>query len=428
MLQTVQNQIEESLKEVKAPRLLLACSGGVDSMVLLHLLQQLDYPMGVAHVNFLLRDEEANADEAFVKIYCTSRRLPVHTQQYQTEAYAKEQGISIQMAARALRYEWFETLQSTHHYTHVLTAHHLDDQLETLLINLGRGTGLRGLQGISSSVYLRPLLSFSKLEILKYAQDHKLNWREDASNAKTDYLRNHLRHAVITPWKEAHPSLLDNVKKSLDYLSLAQQALSVQIEKFKEKHFIEDEGSISVSLKALNTLKPLDYYLHTLFSAYGFLHLADLKAMLVAQSGKYLVSDTHRLWKNREELILSEIGQEEETYYEWTPTENLASPISLRLSSTEEKTPSTAVLAKEKLKYPLILRKYRKGDYFYPAGMKGKKKLSKFFKDLKYSPLEKKQQWLLCSEDQIIWVIGQRVDERFAAKEDTHNPLKISCS
>ena len=428
MLQTVQKQLAELLNEVKAPRLLLACSGGVDSMVLLHLVQQLDYPLGVAHVNFLLRNEDANADEAFVKSYCNAHQLPVYTQQYQTAAHAKKQGISIQMAARALRYDWFENVQSTHQFTHVLTAHHLDDQLETLLINLGRGAGLKGLQGISTSVYLRPLLSFRKQEILKYAEDHQLKWREDVTNAQTDYLRNHLRHRVIVPWKEANTSLLDNVKKSLNYLSLAQQALTVQIEKFKREHFIEDEGNITISLEALNDLNPLDYYLHAIFSIYGFVHLADLQALLLAQSGKYLVSETHRLWKNRETLILSEMGREDNTVYEWIPTEDLASPISLSLSTSEEKTTTTAILDKEKLKYPLILRKYRKGDYFYPTGMKGKKKLSKFFKDLKYSPLEKKQQWLLCSEEQIVWVIGQRVDGRFAAKDNTNNPLKIKCT
>ena len=429
MLQTVQNELAQRLGGLQQPKLLLACSGGVDSMVLLHLLQQLNYSFGVAHVNFMLRSDDSNEDEKFIERYCTLHRLPFYSRSFQTDQWAAKNNLSIQMAARDLRYTWFNSLKEKHDYTHVLTAHHLDDQVETLLINLGRGSGLKGMQGISSAVYLRPLLSFSKDEIINYAKENELMWRDDSTNAKTDYLRNFLRHELITPWKKAHPPLLNNIKKSLDYLALAQEALAVQVQNFKKDHFIDSNGKTTISLLALNNLNPLEYYLHALFSTYGFSHLSDLKSLLIAQSGKFLVSDTHRLFKDRDQFILSEKTPVfEHEYYEWTPTKNLEQPIMLRLINSAQRCSTTAFLIEEKLKYPLILRKYHKGDYFYPVGMKGKKKLSKFFKDLKYTQLEKEQQWLLCSEDQIVWVIGQRVDARFASDKDTDNPLKITCA
>ena len=305
---------------------------------------------------------------------------------------------------------------------------HLDDQLETFLINLGRGSGIKGLSGIPDQLILRPLLTVSKEDIMAYAKENKISWREDASNAEEDYLRNQLRHQLIPKWKAIQPNLIEQLEKSQQQLRMAEEALAVQCDQFIAEYFIAKEDYVAISIEVLQTLKPLTYYLHALFSPYGFTHFSDLNALLVAQSGKQLFSVTHRLLKDRGVLLLSPVAQaEDKEIFHWTPTEDLSFPIKLRLGEHVTENAHSAILATEALKYPLILRKYKEGDYFYPVGMKGKKKLSKFFKDQKYSLLEKEQQWLLCSGGEIVWVVGQRVDARFAATSETQNPLRIVC-
>ena len=429
MFEIVQNQLNQPLNGVEKPRLLLACSGGVDSMVLLHFLQQTTYTIAVAHCNFSLRDEASDGDAAFVSAYCTAHGLPYFESTFDTKDYAKKKGISTQMAARELRYQWFDKLKREQGFTHLLTAHHLDDQLETFLINLGRGSGIKGLCGIPDHLILRPLLAVSKKDILAYAKEKNISWREDASNAQDDYLRNQLRHQLIPKWKAIQPNLIEQLEKSQQQLRWAQEALTVQCEKFKAAHFIPKGDHVTISIDALLSLKPLEYYLHALFSPYGFSHLSDLNALLNAQSGKQLFSPSHRLLKDRTVLMLSPVGQvEDRNLYQWTPTEeDLSFPVSIKIRDDVKQNRYSAILATQALKYPLIVRKYQEGDYFYPVGMKGKKKLSKFFKDQKYSLLEKEQQWLLCSGDDIVWVVGQRVDARFAATSETQNPLKIIC-
>ena len=273
---------------------------------------------------------------------------------------------------------------------------------------------------------LRPLLNFSKDEIEQYAQEHSIEWREDASNAQDDYLRNNMRHNVIPQWKTAQENLLQQVGQTFDHLTLAQEALSVVVDTFKNKHFIQQDDVTAVKLDALMELKPQAYYLHALFEAYGFSHVADLESLLVAQSGKQLISSSHRLIRDRSVLLLSPLKIETlDEEFSWIPSQDLINPIKLSLADQSLNTANTATLDKSKLKYPLLLRKYREGDYFYPIGMQGKKKLSKFFKDQKYSTLDKENQWLLCSEEQIVWVVGKRVDTRFAAIPETLNPLII---
>lgn len=428
MFENVQNQLEQQLTGVVKPRLLLACSGGVDSMVLLHFLQQTTYSIAVAHCNFLLRDVASDGDAAFVSGYCTAHGLPYFETSFETKDYAKMKGISTQMAARELRYQWFDSLKIQHNFSHLLTAHHLDDQLETFLINLGRGSGIKGLSGIPDDLILRPLLKVSKQDILAYAKENNISWREDASNAEEDYLRNQLRHQLIPKWKAIQPNLIEQLEKSQQQLRWAEEALAIQCDQFKANHFMAKENHVEISIEALQTLKPLAYYLHALFSPYGFIHFSDLNALLNAQSGKQLFSKTHRLLKDRTVLLLTPEAQAEgKEIYHWTPAEDLSFPIKLRIGEDVIENARSAILAVEALKYPLILRKYEEGDYFYPVGMTGKKKLSKFFKDLKYSLLEKEQQWLLCSGGEIVWVVGQRVDARFAATPETQNPLRIIC-
>ncbi|MGB1449741.1 MAG: tRNA lysidine(34) synthetase TilS [Flavobacteriaceae bacterium] len=429
VLEIVQNHLKKVLEGVTTPKLLLACSGGVDSMVLLHLLEQAAYPFGVAHCNFGLRAEESDADAAFIALYCKSKEITYFETTFETKNYAHSKGISTQMAARTLRYQWFNQLKVEEGFTHLLTAHHLDDQMETFLINVGRASGIKGLTGIPGDSILRPLLQMTKAEILAYAEKHHIPWREDASNAADDYLRNQLRHHILPQWKAIDPGITQQFEKTRQQLAWAQEALSHHCNTFQATHFIKKDNRIEISLTALQSLHPLEYYLHALFSPYGFSNFLDLNALLTAQSGKQLVSNTHRLIKDRTQLFLVEKdGEQSPKRIEWTPTENLDYPLNLRINPKESLAQNTARLDQSALKYPLILRKYQEGDYFYPVGMKGKKKLSKFFKDEKYSLLEKEQQWLLCTEEAIVWVIGQRVDARFAAVSSTVNPLIIACN
>lgn len=405
-------------------KLLLAFSGGLDSRVLLDLLHQNNIPISVAHCNFGLRADASEKDAVFCASLCEQHKIPFYTKKFETKQFADHNKISIQMAARDLRYAWFNELKSEYELSHILTGHHLDDQLETFLINVGRGSGLKGLRGISTDNIIRPLLPFSKDEIERYAIEKGLNWSEDSSNAKDDYLRNYIRHRLVPQWKAFNENLLQQVSHTFENISLAQEALTFVLDGFKQKHFIAQKQGISIAIKALKELKPPAYYLHALFSPYGFGNLPDLSSLLEAQSGKQLMSQSHRLIRDREVLLLSPIMDlldSGEIF--WTPNADLLNPVKLTLEKNKSSRLDTAILDPTLLKYPLILRKYRKGDYFYPAGMQGKKKMSKFFKDQKLSLLDKENQWLLCSEQEIVWVIGQRVDARFIGNSETTKPL-----
>lgn len=427
MLDFVRNQLHKALAIHSNPHLLLACSGGVDSVVLFDLLVQLNYEFSVAHCNFGLRADASDADAEFVSALCKNAQIPFYIKQFSTQSYANEKQVSIQMAARELRYVWFNELKETHSFDEVLTAHHLDDQLETFMINWGRGSGIKGLRGISSDRILRPLIDWPKAEIVAYANEHKLQWREDASNTKDDYLRNALRLHVIPAWKKIQPNLLEQTTKNLQYLAQAHVALEQQRKAFQTAHFISYKEGYRIGIDSIKTLQPLEYFLHALFSPYGFFQTEDLQQLLKTQSGKALYSRTHRLIRDREELLLAPLAEKTEVEHRWIPSKDMSYPLVLRVLSKGTASSNTAVLKSEVLKYPLILRKYRKGDYFYPVGMNGKKKLSKFFKDEKYSMLEKENQWLLCSDTAIVWVIGKRVDARYAALSTTQNPLVIQC-
>ena len=431
MLEIVQQQLNLCLEKGNKPRFLLACSGGVDSMVLLDLLHKSSFKFAVSHCNFQLRGKESDVDEDIVKQQCAALAIPFFSKRFSTRAYAEKNKLSTQMAARELRYTWFAALMKEQGFTHLITAHHLNDQVETFLINLSRASGLKGLSGIPINEILRPLLGVQKQTILKYAKEQNISWREDASNASDAYLRNQLRHHLLPTWEKINPNIAEQIHQSIERLSWAEEALAIQVADFKKKHFAFDGDEIKISLASIKTLRPMEYYLHALFSPYGFSHLSDLLDLIQAQSGKQLRSNSHRLVRDREQLLLHPLPKDEQEREEvvyWEATCDLQKPIKLQLLGDSPQNKQTAILDTSLLKYPLILRKYREGDYFYPIGMQGKKKLSKFFKDLKYSLLEKEQQWLLCSGNDIVWVIGQRVDARYAAKEHSTTTIHIQCN
>ena len=339
------------------------------------------------------------------------------------------------MAARRLRYRWFEQIMREYGYDTLVTAHHADDNLETFLINLSRGTGLDGLTGIPEKTdsLARPLLIFPRNLILKYARSNKLEWREDGSNSDTKYLRNKIRHELVPRLKELHPTFLENFDTTLKNLKGSESILENHVKDLKKRLFVEKDGVVSISIKKMVELHPIEPYIYELFKDYGFTAWADINALLNAPSGKEVFSKTHRLLKDREHLLLKKLEDSSDSVENFSLHENvkeLKHPVNLTFETVErfQKGSDSNILYcdKKTLKYPLTVRKWREGDYFYPLGMKGKKKLSKYFKDEKMDVISKENQWLLCSDDQVVWIIGKRADERFKVTDSTIEIQKIT--
>ncbi len=434
MLEEFNKEIKDRFSFLQKASLLVACSGGVDSMVLTHLCVKSGFKIILVHCNFNLRGKESDEDEQFVRRLANQLKVEVLVKSFDTKHYTQNHKGSIQMAARTLRYEWFAQLAAERKIDYILTAHHLDDSLETFLINLSRGTGIDGLSGIpaQNDKIVRPLISFSRAEILQYAKNENFSWREDSSNTESKYLRNKIRLEITPKLKELQPAFLKNFKQTQTYLAQTNSLVQNHTDHIKENLFKEKNGVISIDIEALSALKPQKAYLYQLFKEYGFKEWDDVSGLLTAMSGKEIHSTTHRLVKDRTDLILStKETKSRQTFLIEKDELNATIPIPLTIEEVEimEKgAPNVVFLDKEKLNYPLILRNWQKGDYFYPSGMKGKKKLSKFFKDEKVDVLSKEKQWLLCSGEHIVWVIGRRSDERYKVDDSTKNILKITCS
>ncbi len=432
LLAKFKQHINTSFSFLENKKLLIAISGGLDSVVLTHLLNQLMFTISLAHCNFKLRGKESDSDEISVKNLGEKLNLQTFTVGFDTNYYAKENKLSTQLAARELRYNWFNELIETHQFDYVITAHHADDNLETFLINLSRGTGLEGLTGIPAinNNIVRPLLQFSREEIEQFAKDNAIQWREDASNASTKYIRNKIRHQILPVLKEINPNLLDSFKKTTAHLKGSQQIVNDAIESFKKKAITQSKnGIMAIDISKFQEVSNPKAYLFEVLHEYGFTEWNDVVNLLNAQTGKQVVSKTHRLLKDRGFLLVSEIKPKQETieYLILENTSTIKSPIQLTFETVEEITSTDTQLAffdLEKITFPLILRKWKSGDYFHPSGMKGKKKISKFFKDEKYSLIAKENTWLLCSKNTIIWVVGKRADQRFLATTISKKILK----
>lgn len=410
-------------------KLLIAVSGGVDSMVLCDLLLESKMNFSIAHCNFQLRGKDSEQDEKFIRNYCIKNEIPFFSTKFDVKNFKESGNFSTQMAARELRYNWFNELISENSFDYLLTAHHLNDSLETFLINLSRGTGIKGLTGIKNddSKTLRPLLPYSKSEILQYAVENNLEWREDKSNAETDYIRNKIRHHITPVLEEIHPQFLSNFSKTLAFLKEDKEIIHQHIQLIKNQLFKTEKDFISISITELLKFHPLSSYLHYLFSEFGFQHPEEIEKILQSENGE-IQSKTHRLIKNRNDLLLSEIFSKDFDFeIELNQEEILEKPLYLKLLKSEIRDlTANESFDYDKIKFPLRLRKIKTGDVFFPFGMKGSKKLSKFFKDEKYSKLEKENAWLLVDEeDRIVYIIGKRIDDRFKITKHTHKYLNI---
>lgn len=433
MLPAFKNHLKEHFPETFQGKILVAVSGGVDSVVLAHLCREAQLNFSLAHCNFNLRGEESQGDEAFVMELADALEAEIFVESFETEAYAAGKKMSIQMAARELRYNWFRELQETLQFDYVFTAHHANDNLETVLINFIRGTGLEGLTGIPdvNEIILRPLLPFSREEIEKYAHLQKLKWREDSSNDSVKYFRNKVRLEVIPKLLELNPQLLESFSKTRSHLQQSSELIEDYISTIFPKIAKQEQYGYSFRVKLLKTLPNTKAVMYALFRSFGFTEWEDVHGLLDAQSGKIVYSKTHRLIKDREELLLTTLSPKEENSYEIREDEEVVMlPIGTfqfdLAEGYETSDPGTVFLDREKLQFPLVVRKWQRGDYFYPFGMQGKKKLSKFFKDEKLSLPQKENCWLLCSGEDIVWVIGHRPDARFAVGDGTNQILRLS--
>lgn len=435
MLDQFKSHIHQNLSFLIESKLLIAISGGMDSIVLTHLCHQLKLNIALAHCNFNLRGDESDEDESFVVEFSERIGKEVFVQNFDTITYAKENKLSIQMAARELRYNWFNDLVEQLDFDYILTAHHADDNLETFLINLSRGTGLEGLTGIPviNENIVRPLLPFSRKDINKYLKLNKLTYREDSSNSSTKYLRNKLRHEVLPILKEINPQLLENFNKTQNYLKDSLEIINDRIDIISNKVIdVILEKEIHFNIGEIEKLDHSKAYLYELLKDFNFTEWDDIYHLLQAQSGKQVFSSTHRLLKDREVLILTKKDiNEKQIIYITEKEKEIVMPLGIlfidNVDAVLEKNSNNIVyLDADKFKYPLILRQWKDGDYFYPIGMQGKKKLSKYFKDEKLSLVEKENTWVLCSEEDIIWIIGKRLDNRFRATKTTANCKKIT--
>ncbi len=411
---------------------IIAVSGGLDSMVLLHLAQAANLKIAVANCNFNLRGEESNGDSEFVKEYSQQHNIQLFSTSFDTLKFADEHKLSTQMAARDLRYLWFEEIRRENRFDYILTAHHLDDNLETFLINLSRGTGIDGLTGIPaiSNNVVRPLLPFGRSQILEYEQENNISWREDSSNADDHYLRNAIRQRITPELKNLRGNFMQSFQNTQQYLKQTQSmAKDASVLVYKQVVEVEEE-TIKIKLSELTRLENYRAYLYDWLSPFGFTSWEDIYKLTTAQSGKIVQSTKYTLLKDREHLILFKQLNEQSSqrFYIQKDVTKVNNPIKLELSAQpyDSSVDSNCIFVdREKMHFPLEIRRWKEGDYFYPLGMTGKKKLSNFFKDQKIPVNQKETIWLLLSAGEVVWVINHRLDNRFKVTDNTIEILRI---
>ncbi len=419
-------------------KILLAISGGADSVVMLDLFAQAKYSCGIAHCNFHLRGEDSNKDEEFVKKLAKQYKFSWHNIEFNTEEYAEKHGISIEMAARNLRYEWFENIRQTFDYKYIAVAHHKDDVIETFFINLVRGTGVRGLSGIKrkNGKIIRPLLFAYRKDIINYAKSNNLNYREDKTNKDTTIIRNKLRHEILPLLKEINPSADNNILKTINNLYASEIVLEQKIQEITGQLQISDNQNIIIDIKKLKKLDNTEFVLYELLRKYQFnsSQVQDICKALDAESGRVFLSKTHTLVKDRDKLIIDEISDNEFSALINYDDKNVKLPnsrvlnIKIRKMCDDYKIPTQnniVALDFDRLDFPLRIRNWHKGDYFYPLGMTQRKKLSDFFVNQKYSIIDKQNALLLLSGNKIAWIIGKRIDNRFKITDKTKNILEL---
>lgn len=418
--------------------ILLGVSGGIDSMVMLHLFQKSGFNITVAHCNFSLRGDEADADELHVKQYCLIHGLTCHAVKFDTHEYARENKLSIQVAARELRYAYFKELCDDFKYSKVAIAHNLNDTAETVLINLSRGTGIKGLAGIKAinGNTIRPLLFATRAEIEEYASKHAVSYREDSSNSKTKYKRNFIRHKIIPELRYLNPSVDRAIADTANHLQEAVWLVEEQLARIRQLVVSHDGDTIKFSVEALKHERCARFFMVEELSQFDFSPstASAVVELLDAESGRRVESSTHTLSKDRDFLILTRNHPREDAVVSiGIDTEFVDTPIKLKVEAIAncsgiqiERDPDIALLNYSAISYPLVLRVWQPGDKFVPFGMTGFKKISDFLVDIKVPMHQKRSVYVLVSGDEIVWVVGYRIDNRFRIDEQTTQVLKLS--
>jgi tRNA(Ile)-lysidine synthase len=456
LLQRYQEFIKKEDLFSPKDKLLLAVSGGVDSVVLCELCKQAGYDFSIVHCNFQLRGEESERDEKFVRKLGEKYKVEVKVKKFDTEKFAEENKMSIQETARVLRYEWFEELVRGSEFrvqsqdselptpdsrlrTFLLTAHHANDNAETVLMNFCRGTGLHGLTGIPVSYgnIKRPLLIFTKDELMQFAKENKLDFVEDSSNLSSKYTRNLFRNEIIPAISKVYPQVNENLNDNIDRFKEVEKLYKLAVGEIKKKLVKEKGSEWHIPVKQLMSYNNRAL-IYDVIADFGFTEKQIDEVIKLAQSdsGKYIDSPTfnYRVIRHRHWFIISPVNSAEagiiiieEGIRNW---EFGIGHLRLEvISDPQFQIPNSADIGcfdLKLIKYPLILRKWKTGDYFYPLGMKKKKKLSRFFIDQKLSKTEKEKTWVIEMDKKIIWVVGKRIDERFKVKEKTSSVFKLS--
>lgn len=430
----------------KNDRILLAVSGGVDSVVLCELFKQNGFDFAIAHCNFQLRGEESDADELFVKSFGEKYNVEVFVKRFDTLRYAKEQNVNIQIAARELRYQWFNELLkqvASKKIKSIATAHHLNDNIETLLMNFFKGTGIRGLQGMlpgESGIggkVIRPLLFASKEMLISFAKENQMQWREDSSNETVKYTRNFLRNEIIPRLKNIYPEIEKNLEANLERFNEIASLYNESVEKFKSKFVVIERNEIRIPVLKLLQSNSTQTLLYEILNPFGFSakQIPEVRKLLIAESGKHVVSSTHRIFRNRNWLIVSPISTKDSSFaFIDADCDNVSFDgycIEMKTIPRPDKIDAdskVALLDPSLLKFPLLIRKWKQGDYFYPLGMTKKKKLSRFFIDQKMSLTEKENCLVIESDKRIVWIIGHRIDNRFKITDNTKNVIRLTLS
>lgn len=440
-MESIQERFIQFIKQkhllLHSEKALLAVSGGIDSMLLLHLFLQSPFVFEVAHCNFKLRGADSDADEEMLVEYCKGAGIKLHVKQFSTQAYANKEGLSIQLAARKLRYEWFAELCIKNELQKIATAHHLNDSIETFFINLNRGTGINGLKGIPirNKNIIRPLSIFSRKEIAAFVQKNEIPFREDRSNKDSKYLRNWFRNKLFPIWEERNPEFEKLMRSNIHLLSRQANLLT----KFLKDHLEPLEYQLrsgSIEIKQILQLPDPEIILYEVFHKYGF-SFTDMQQLMgllqTISPGKKIQTNVYEILIDREKIFFKKIEQPDEREYIIRNSEDVAElPINLTISTkayTGEKhiDPSPRVFQADlqKVKFPLLLRKWKTGDSFRPMGMRGRKKISDYLIDQKIPLHQKKEIYVLLSDDTIIWLVGFRANESIKLDKKSKKILEI---
>lgn len=433
MLSKFESYIKDQFPYLLKEKSIVCCSGGVDSIVLFYLMLSVNKNFVVAHCNFKLRGEDSDGDEEFVKKLCKQNSIEFYSKSFDTKKIKETSKSSIQMIARDLRYDFFDEISSRLNIKHILTAHHLNDSLESFLINISRGSGLDGLTGVPmlNGKIKRPLVEFEKRDILEFATNKKLSWREDSSNKSNSYLRNKIRNKIIPEFDELEGNFLKNFRNTLNYLKMSNSLIHQKINELKSELLEYNKNEVSLNISDLEHIDK-DSFLYYFLRDYGFVDWDKILSLIDGESGKKIFSKSHVLFRHKNKLVLREINQISDRKF---IIEKLINNISFEngtslsftdVSKIEKNNLNIVTVDKDKLKFPVVLRCFNHGDYFYPYGMNGSKKVGKFLKDNNIGEIDKSSKLILVNgDDKIIWIVGMRLDDRFSINNESKNLLNI---